>query len=158
MPRKKRTPLTLKERLQKIAASGVGVNPIEQDLELEALESLEERVQKIFKIVDKIDRKASDMLFFVMYDIESTKVRNQVAKYLIKCGCQRIQKSIFLANISAERYNAIKLDLAEIQSFYDNQDSILIAPISSDYLQSMKVIGRSLDIDIITRSKNTIFF
>ena len=126
--------------------------------DVNGLDSLDVRIQKIFGIIDKKDRTATDMLFFVMYDIESTKVRNQVAKYLLGKGCHRIQKSIFLANIAASSFLAIKADLAEIQSYYDNEDSILIVPISSDYLQSMKIIGKSINIDIITKSKNTLFF
>ena len=93
-----------------------------------------------------------------MYDIESTKVRTQVAKYLIRQGCHRIQKSIFLASIPADRFQKIREDLTKIQSFYDNDDSILLVPISTDYLQSMKIIGKSVDVDVITKSRNTLFF
>ena len=98
------------------------------------------------------------MLFFVMYDIESNKVRYNVVKYLERMGCTRIQKSIFLADLSVGVYETIKSDLAEVQSLYDNHDSIIICPISTDLLKSMKVIGLSINIDIITRSKNTLFF
>lgn len=52
----------------------------------------------------------------------------------------------------------IRKDLAEVQSMYDNEDSILVVPISIDYLQAMKVIGKSLDIDLIMHNKNTLFF
>lgn len=98
------------------------------------------------------------MLFFVMYDIESNKVRNQIVKYLIRSGCYRIQKSIFLANLSHEKFNRIKDDLTEVQSYYDNNDSILLVPISTDYIQAMKIIGQNLNIDVITKSKSTLFF
>lgn len=54
------------------------------------------------------------MLFFVMYDIESNKVRYQVSKYLIKKGCFRIQRSVFLAELSHEDYSQIRSDLAEV--------------------------------------------
>ena len=98
------------------------------------------------------------MLFFVMYDIESNKVRTQIVNYLIRSGCHRIQKSIFLANLSHEKYNKIKEDLAEVQSYYDNHDSILLVPISTDYLQAMKIIGQTINVDVITKNKNTLFF
>ena len=48
--------------------------------------------------------------------------------------------------------------LTEVQAFYDNEDSILVVPVSTDLLKSMKVIGKTLDVDIIMRSKNTLFF
>ena len=103
-------------------------------------------------------KKITDMLFFVLYDIESNKVRNQVSKYLLKKGCFRIQRSVFLAELSPERYSQIKSDLAEVQACYDNKDSILIVPVSTELLNAMKIIGKSINIDIITRSKNTLFF
>lgn len=96
--------------------------------------------------------------FFVMYDIESDKVRRLIVKYLIREGCTRIQKSIFLADRPIETYNKIKSDLAEVQEAYDNDDSIIVLPVTTDYLRMMKVIGKNIDVDIITHSKNTLFF
>ena len=57
-----------------------------------------------------------------------------------------------------ETYQEIRNDLTEVQAAYDNQDSILVVPITSDYLRSMKIIGQNIDIDIITQSKTTLFF
>ena len=93
-----------------------------------------------------------------MYDIESNKVRSQIVKYLIKKGCVRVQKSIFLADLESSVYEEIRNDLAEVQAAYDNQDSILIVPLSTDYLRSMKVIGQSLNLDLITHSRSTMSF
>lgn len=124
----------------------------------ETLPSLEERVRDIFHIVNRSQRPIGNMLFFIMYDIESNKVRYNVAKYLIKKGCSRIQKSIFLADLDRDTYLTIKDDLTEIQSLYDNHDSIIVCPVSTDIISNMKVIGKKIDIDIITHSKNTLFF
>lgn len=120
--------------------------------------SLDERLEKIFEITQKSNREASNMLFFVMYDIENNRVRTLVSKYLIKKGCTRIQKSIFLADLSREKYEMIKSDLAEVQAAYENYDSILVVPISTEYLNAMKVIGKNISVDVITKSKNTLFF
>ena len=98
------------------------------------------------------------MLFFVMYDIENNKVRRYVVKYLEHKGCTRVQKSIFLADLSIEQYQDIRNDLAEVQAVYENKDSILVVPISTDYLKAMKVIGQNVDIDIIMHTRNTLFF
>ena len=48
--------------------------------------------------------------------------------------------------------------LTEVQECYENNDSILVVPISTDYLQSMKIIGKTIDVDIIMQTKNTLFF
>ena len=109
-------------------------------------------------IVNGTGRSPGNMLCFIMYDIESNKVRRLIAKYLLRNGCTRVQRSIFLADLPSERYEKIRNELAEVQSAYENEDSILIVPISTDYLRSMKIIGKNINVDIITRAQNTLFF
>lgn len=157
---KKRKELTFLEKLAKLRHSGLQGSRMvsENNIDWNSLDSLDVRVRRLLGIVNRSERKVTDMLFFVMYDIESNKVRQQVAKYLLKMGCFRIQRSIFLADLTPEKYELIRSDLTEVQSFYDNQDSILIVPVSTDLLKSMKIIGKSVDVDIIMRTKNTLFF
>lgn len=147
-------------RMSKFYHSGILDSPIPNRTVsgIDDLPSLEERVEKILGIAHNDKNNKGNMLFFVMYDIESNKVRNQVVKYLQRQGCSRVQKSIFLANLSANKYNTIKQDLTEVQAAYENSDSILVVPISTDILQAMKIIGQSIDVDVITKSKNTLFF
>ena len=156
---KNRPPLSLEQRLRKIHEAGLkekSSTPVITEASDEIpLDDIDERIKKILTITQK---HRYNMLFFVMYDIESNKVRNQIVKYLIRSGCHRIQKSIFLAELSAEKFSKIKEDLAQVQSFYDNHDSILLVPISTDYLQAMKIIGQNINIDVITKNKNTLFF
>ena len=157
---KKRKELTFLEKLAKLRHSGLQGSWMvsENNIDWDSLDSLDVRVRRLLGLVNRSERKVTDMLFFVMYDIESNKVRQQVAKYLLKMGCFRIQRSIFLADLTPEKYELIRSDLTEVQSFYDNQDSILIVPVSTDLLKSMKIIGKSVDVDIIMRTKNTLFF
>lgn len=147
------------EQMKKLIASGINDSPkiVVKD-DSEALTPLEERVQDILGLSDNARKRKDRMLFFVMYDIESDKVRRLVVKYLIREGCTRIQKSIFLADRPVATYNKIKSDLAEVQAVYDNEDSIIVLPVTTDYLRMMKVIGKNIDVDIITHNKNTLFF
>ena len=157
----KKTPLHYLEILRKLKNSGLEHSPeINRPVgNLDNLPTLEERVRFLLGVIQrKNNLNDGRMLFFVMYDIESDKVRYNVVKYLERMGCHRIQKSIFLADISREKYEAIKTDLAEVQSLYDNHDSIIVCPVSSDLLNSMKVIGKTINLDVITHSKNTVFF
>lgn len=64
----------------------------------------------------------------------------------------------FVINLSIEKYERIKSDMVEVQSLYDNHDSIIVCPVSSDILRSMKIIGQNINLDVITQSKNTLFF
>ena len=100
----------------------------------------------------------ADMLFFVMYDIKSNKVRNSMAAYLEKKGCLRVQKSVYLANLDRPAYNRIRSDLREVNGMYKNSDSIILCPASTDEIRAMDVIGENPDIGIIMKSKNTLFF
>ena len=156
----KKTALSYLEILKKLKSSGLENSPpISRTIgDIDNLPSLEERIEFILGIANKKRIIEGNMLFFVMYDIESNKVRYNVVKYLERMGCHRIQKSIFLADLDMDKYETIKNDLAEVQSLYDNHDSIIICPVSSDLIKSMKVIGHSINLDIITHSKSTLFF
>ena len=158
--KKPREPLSFVETMRKLIHAGISGSAVpnrQSDDEI-SLSPLEERAQRILGIVNRNDRPPYNMLFFVMYDIESNKVRRQVAKYLLRKGCTRVQRSIFLADLAMSEYDTIRKDLTEVQAAYENKDSILIVPISSDYLRSMKIIGQQIALDIIMHNKNTLFF
>lgn len=145
--------------LKRLSEQGLlpSTSPNRDGVEWECLPDLDSRVRSILDLAQQ-PRKSTDMLFFVMYDIESNKVRRYIVKYLERKGCTRVQKSIFLANLSMEKYQDIRNDLAEVQAAYDNEDSILVVPITTDYLRSMKVIGQNINIDVITHTATTLFF
>ncbi len=127
-------------------------------MNVDTIPTLQERVDVLLGLIHDTQKQGGKMLFFIMYDIESNKVRYNIVKYLERMGCYRIQKSIFLANLSMEKYERIKSDMVEVQSLYDNHDSIIVCPVSSDILRSMKIIGQNINLDVITHSKNTLFF
>lgn len=166
MPRPKKPPLTFVEKMRKLHEAGLDINHkvcCAQSGEDGnngdgRLASIDERIQRVLGLCANGRKRQGKMLFFVMYDIESNKVRNLVCKYLIRNGCSRIQRSIFLADQSVDVYNKIREDLAQVQECYDNEDSIIVLPVTTDYLKMMKVIGKNLNMDIITRSKTTLFF
>ena len=53
-----------------------------QDAELLSLKPVHERIKEIFQLMRKTARPAGNILFFIMYDISSNRVRNLIAKYL----------------------------------------------------------------------------
>lgn len=161
MPRKSKPPMSAKEILEKIRSAGIApTDVIYKDTPQDAipLEPLSQRLKHVLNLTMNRPHSKETMLFFVMYDIESNKVRKLVAKYLIRQGCFRIQHSIYLADMPNDKCEEIKQDLAEVQAAYDNQDSILVVPIPTDYLRAMRVIGKALDFEVIMHSQNTLFF
>ena len=158
--RKKKEPLPYIEVLRRLAHAGVKDSPDVNRVtgNTEDMPSLRDRVDFLIGVVNRQQRKATDMLFFIMYDIESNKVRREIAKYLEDKGCFRIQKSIFLASADRSVYEQIKADLAEVQALYDKHDSIIVCPSSTDEMRAMKIIGQNLNIEVITQANNTLFF
>ncbi|MDR0891128.1 MAG: CRISPR-associated endonuclease Cas2, partial [Mediterranea sp.] len=157
MPRKKKE-IPLAEMLAKLRGSGLPAAtppaPIVSTPHTDGLPSVEERVRQLFGMINRKHSRLN-MTFFIMYDIENNRVRSLIVKYLLRKGCMRIQKSIFLADLPHEQYAEIKESLAEVQAQYDNHDSIIVCPISTDLLRSMRVIGKNIDVDIVLKTQNT---
>lgn len=161
MPRKKKEPLTFAQSMAKLRRAGIsdgaaisGPSRISPD-EL-ALTPIADRISKILLIAEPMAR--GETSFLVLYDIADNKVRTLVAKYLIRLGCTRVQRSVFMARTSCAVYEQIRQDLAEVQASYDNDDSIIVMPISLDMLKTTKIIGKNVDMDIVARTVSTLFF
>lgn len=160
MVRNPRKPLTLHQKLLKIKRAGLthqrppdSFDPLQQDLP-----TLQERVDTILELYNRDHKKPAGMIYFIMYDIQNNKVRTHIAKYLKRSGCVRVQKSIFLASTERDKFNEIYRTIKEVQEFYENNDSIFFVPVSVDHLRSMKIVGQSIDYDLVLGNTNTLFF
>lgn len=102
--------------------------------------------------------KDRNMLYMIMYDIENDKVRTQIAKYLIKKGCMRIQKSVYLSKSNRTTYQDIYETLRDINTMYKNYDSIFVLPLPEEKFNHMKVIGKNIEFELVTKPKNVMFF
>lgn len=109
-------------------------------------------------LAEKSRVKSHLMLYMIMYDIEDDKIRTHLAKYLIKRGCLRIQKSVYLAKMSPAAMNDIAEVIKEINELYKNQDSIFILPVPEDKFQNMRVIGKNIEFEIVTKPRNVLIF
>lgn len=159
MPRPPNKEFNLKERIAKLEAAGFNFfsdesrNTTEED----ELKPLPERIQRILNIIRSKPVKAITMNYLILYDIEKDKVRNLISKYLLKNGCIRIQKSVFLAHTDNKKFDEIRNTLSEINSFYHNKDSIIMVPMNVSDARSMKLIGQNVNIDQIIDPPNTVF-
>lgn len=137
-----------------IKAREPGISPAEDS----ELPSLPDRIKTILGIVRHKPQKATTMNYLVMYDIEDNKVRKLVSKYLEKQGCIRVQKSVFMANTDHQKFNDIHSTLKDINSFYENTDSIILVPVNVADVRSMKLIGSNINVDVLVDPPNTLFF
>ncbi len=157
----KKKKLTFTEAVKLAHRAGLAdktIRSVENTDEPDNMESLRDRIKIILDITDNKKIPPENMLYFIMYDIQNNKVRTLIAKYLIKKGCQRVQKSIFFAESERSVYNEIVADLKEVQETYDNEDSIFLVPVSTDQLRAMKMIGQNIDFDVVAKNRNTLFF
>ena len=97
------------------------------------------------------------MNYLIMYDIQNNKVRTLVAKYLLKKGCVRVQKSVFLVHSDHKKFEEVKQTLVEINDVYENEDSIILVPLNISDARSMKLIGKNVNIEQIIDPPNTVF-
>ena len=158
MPKPKKVIITLKERLQRMQKAGLLPDNGHVALAEDALQPLPERIKTILGIIRIRPQKATTMHYMIMYDIENNKVRRMISKYLEQQGCIRIQKSVFMANSKHPTFNAIHETLKDINSFYDNKDSIILVPVNVSDVRSMKLIGSNVNIDILVDPPNSLFF
>ncbi len=160
MTKKKKNKISFAEKLIRIKRSGLTADkpPNISDGQIEEIPELDERIKRVLGIYKNAQKNSAHMIYFVMYDIEDNKIRTQIAKFLERKGCVRVQKSIFLAETERKVYDEISETLKEVQEVYDNHDSIFLVPVSTDEIKSMKVIGQSIDFDLILGNKNTLFF
>jgi CRISPR-associated endonuclease Cas2 len=159
MPKPPKKEFDLKEKIQKIKDSGILTNPVEkqQTDNDDQLLPLSSRIEKILGIFQRKPQKSTSMNYLIMYDIQNNKVRNLVAKYLIKNGCVRVQKSVFLVHSDHKKFDNIKQTLVEINDVYENDDSIILVPLNISDARSMKLIGKNVNIEQIIDPPNTVF-
>jgi CRISPR-associated protein Cas2 len=149
--------MSLVELLRRIKKSGLETQLLKEHRRFDGITSMEERMRAIeAHLRCYVAQKSIGMLFFVMYDIEDNKVRNHVAKYLIREGCTRVQKSIFLGNATIKRYHAIADTLREINEMYQNGDSIMVLPVTKDNMTQLSVIGKDLDYKMVVSPPNVL--
>ncbi len=159
MAKKKREKPSFVEVIRLIKKAGLNEGMVLRagDINDLPIEELNERIKHLLNIYETAKTK-NGMIFFVMYDIEHDKVRTHIAKYLIRKGCIRLQKSVFIAQKPRGIFDELHTTLKEVQDMYDNEDSILFLPVSTDEIHAMKVIGRNISFDMVMDNKNTLIF
>lgn len=158
MPKRNKHSLSFIKKLKLLEKSGIGDKQPDGLENYDETVSLEKRIQNILGLFDTQKRKAQNMIYFIMYDIESNKVRPRVAKYLESMGCIRVQKSIFIADTDRKVFDEIHQTLIDVQQSYRNNDSLFLVPVSVDEISAMKIIGKNVDFDMVTKNPTTLFF
>ena len=96
------------------------------------------------------------VLIWVIYDISDDRVRNKIAKECKKYGLERVQKSVFLGKLQANRFD----ELAEIclDLINEDEDSVYLFPFCQDDFRRIKVLGQGFDRELVNEEILARFF
>ena len=145
-------------RIRAIQRAGLREPPRQPVPEADRLPELRDRIPQMLGIIRGAPLKATEMVYLILYDISDHKVRREVAKYLLGAGCIRIQKSVYLLRSENARFEEIHTTLYEVNDAYTNEDSIILVPVNASDVRAMRLIGKNVDIKLVTDPPNTLFF
>ena len=80
-------------------------------------------------------------MYWVSYDITSTKKRNQMVRLCEDFGLRRVQKSCFVGDILDKR---VELFYEKIQGIIIKEDSVIIIPLSGNALEKIVTFGNEV--------------
>jgi len=126
-------------------------------LKEEEIENWKPDFTSIFHLLSLNYENPRAMNCFIFYDIQDNKIRVKLAKYLLERGCQRIQKSVYLANISKRIYTEILATFKELESVFNEEDSIFMVPIGEYHLAEMHMIGKDVNMSFARSNEYVLF-
>ena len=95
--------------------------------------------------------------YIISYDISNHSLRNKMAKLLIRHGCERVQKSVFLAaNINKEELMQMKAEAKQLMqqhSAYRPTDSLICFSIQKQSIPDMLWEGNTMELKRILEEK-----
>lgn len=95
------------------------------------------------------------MICWVMYDIKEDRSRTKIAKACEQSGLYRVQYSVFLGTIDADRKDTLQLRIEELMD--QEEDSVYIFPMSKDELQATELLGQAFDKEMISDEVKALF-
>ena len=96
------------------------------------------------------------MIAWVVYDIENDRARTRIAKYCKQAGLHRVQYSVFLGSLDANRKDELQLKIED--EINEESDSVYIFPMSKAELKATVLLGQAFDKKLITDEVRALFF
>jgi CRISPR-associated protein Cas2 len=83
------------------------------------------------------------MLTWVVYDIVKDRTRTRVARRCLDFGLYRVQKSVFLGDLAANRVEEILLFSRDLLD--EETDSVYIFPMCRADFDRVRIVGQGFD-------------
>lgn len=95
------------------------------------------------------------MLVWCIYDISKTPIRNRIVKLAMKYGLYRVQKSVFLGNISKNDLDELALQSEELIN--EKTDSVYIFPMCEADFKRVILQGQAFDKNLVSDKVKALF-
>jgi CRISPR-associated endonuclease Cas2 len=94
----------------------------------------------------------------ICYDITNDNLRTKLGKKIIAAGLDRINKSVYLGQLSTTAFVELEQSLAQlVNTKGEPQDSLIIISVAPQQVQDMKIIGNNeLDKEELSGDKSTL--
>lgn len=96
------------------------------------------------------------MLVWVVYDIVENRIRKKVSDSCKNIGLYRVQKSVFLGELNANKRDSLALQCEELID--TDVDSVYIFPMDEQSFKQVKLIGQAFNKDLVSDEVITLFF
>lgn len=85
--------------------------------------------------------------YLISYDITENNPRVKASRLLLRAGCFRVQKSVFIGTLSDARYLRLHKDLSSLQQRpkWSATDQVLLLPLHQYTRDHLNTIGSARD-------------
>ena len=87
------------------------------------------------------------MLTWVIYDISKDKTRTKIARRCLDFGLYRVQKSVFLGDVAANRVEEIVLFSRELLD--PETDAVYVFPMCREDFERVRIVGQRFDRELV---------
>jgi CRISPR-associated protein Cas2 len=117
-------------------------------------------VEEFEKLQARIMRKGQnvhDQFVICTYDISSNRSRNAVIKSLYRAGLYRVQKSVFMGEISEKSHRRLESECRAFMQDMEENDHIMLIPLTEQQVFRIHVTGKALDLDLLLNRRRVLF-
>jgi CRISPR-associated protein Cas2 len=83
------------------------------------------------------------MMTWVVYDISKDRTRTKIAKRCLDFGLQRVQMSVFLGDLPANRVDEVVLFSQELLD--PETDAVYVFPMCREDFDKVRIVGQGFD-------------